>query len=323
MGRPAAAKKRSVGKVAPSKPRRIKAEELERRGQQRLAEKEFPIPPRKTKRDYLWKRSAIWTANKALLIERYLYAFVFVTHDGSYIDGFAGPQLDTANWAAKRVLESKPQWLKHFFLCELKPRSVHAIEQLKAAQPTVGKGKSARTIDIYPGDFNLTVHDVLKSFHLTEKEPTFCLLDQRTFECHWSTVKAIAAHKKTGNKIELFYFLACAWFVRALRATTVNTVRLDAWWGSQDWTRLTKMSDIERANAICRRMTDELGYKFAQPHPIYNRKNSGRVMYYMIHATDHELAPGLMVRAYNGAVEPPPEPQQLALMIEEVRGESG
>jgi three-Cys-motif partner protein len=293
---------------------------LERKGQLRLGD--FPTPPKRAKQDFLWRNPAIWTANKALLIERYLYAFVFVTRDGSYIDGFAGPQRGTENWSARRVLESKPQWLKHFFLCELRQGSFEKLQELKDQQPPVGSGKSARTIDLYLGNFNTTVHEVLKSPHLTENEPTFCLLDQRTFECAWFTVQAIAAHKKTGNKIELFYFLACAWFVRALKATTVGTNRLDAWWGGPGWDTLKRMKDIDRALAVCRRMTDELGYKFAKPYPIYRRRNSGRVMYYMIHATDHELAPGLMVRAYNSAVSPPPEPEQLALMIEEVKAAS-
>ncbi len=282
---------------------------------------DFPTPPKRPKKTFLWRTSAIWTANKALLIERYLYGFVFVTKDGSYIDGFAGPQRTHENWAGKRVLESKPQWLKHFFLCELKPSSLTQLQQLKDAQPAVGKGKSARTIELFPGDFNSTVHQVLASPHLTENEPTFCLLDQRTFECSWATVQTIAAHKKTGTKIELFYFLACAWFVRALKSTTKNTARLDAWWGSPGWKQLDGLKDIDRAQAICKRMVDELGYKFANPYPIYRHKNSGRVMYYMIHATDHELAPGLMVRAYNKALSPPPTPKQLALLIEEVKTE--
>lgn len=306
-----------MGRRAAPKPRRIRPDELERLGQLRIDG--LPVPPKKPKRDFIWRTAAIWTANKALLIERYLYAFVFVTHDGSYIDGFAGPQRSVDNWAAKRVLESKPQWLKHFLLCELKPQSFQQLEALKKAQPPVGKGKAARTIDLYPGDFNATIFEVLKSPHLTENEPTFCLLDQRTFQCAWATVQAIAAHKKTGNKIELFYFLACAWFDRALKGTTVNKDRLDAWWGGSQWKALKGLKDVDRAYAICQRMKDELGYKFVNPYPIYRRRNAGRVMYYMIHATDHELAPALMVRAYNSAVSPAPEPQQLELMIQEVK----
>jgi hypothetical protein len=50
----------------------------------------------------------LWTGNKAMLIERYLYYFVLVTKHGTYIDGFAGPQ-DTdrpESWAARLVLEA-------------------------------------------------------------------------------------------------------------------------------------------------------------------------------------------------------------------------
>ena len=60
----------------------------------------------------------MWTAHKARFIERYLYYFVLVTKHGTYIDGFAGPQQpdDAEMWTAKRVLESEPRWLRHFYL---------------------------------------------------------------------------------------------------------------------------------------------------------------------------------------------------------------
>src|SRR5438445_10610852 len=34
----------------------------------------------------------LWTAAKARLISRYIYYFEMITHHGTYIDGFAGPQ---------------------------------------------------------------------------------------------------------------------------------------------------------------------------------------------------------------------------------------
>jgi hypothetical protein len=56
----------------------------------------------------------------------------------------------------------------------------------------------------------------------------------------------------------------------------------------------------------------------AQQWPIYEKKEGGAVMYYMIHATDHPLAPGLMARAYKKAVYPrePVEQLQMELGIE-------
>lgn len=45
----------------------------------------------------------IWTENKAKLIERYLYYFVLVTHHGTYIDGFAGPQFTILSTAVTAI----------------------------------------------------------------------------------------------------------------------------------------------------------------------------------------------------------------------------
>jgi three-Cys-motif partner protein len=93
----------------------------------------------------------IWTENKAKLIERYLYYFVMVTKHGAYIDAFAGPQYDGKDdaWAAKLVLESKPAFLRNFWLCEISQKGLAKLEALKAAQPKIKN----RTIEIVPGDF--------------------------------------------------------------------------------------------------------------------------------------------------------------------------
>jgi hypothetical protein len=61
-------------------------------------------------------------------------------------------------------------------------------------------------------------------------------------------------------------------------------------------------------------MQTELGYASVTPWPIYERKGGNRIMYYMIHATDHPEAPKLMRRAYVRAVDPlePIKQMQLA-----------
>lgn len=59
----------------------------------------------------------LWTRNKARLVRDYLVLFVQVTHHGTYLDGFAGPQemdlLDT--WAARLVLGVQQLRNFHFF----------------------------------------------------------------------------------------------------------------------------------------------------------------------------------------------------------------
>lgn len=242
----------------------------------------------------------IWTENKAKLIERYCYYFVMVTKHGAYIDGFAGPQYDGKEdaWSAKLVLESKPAFLRNFWLCEITPKGVAALEALKAAQPAI-KG---RTIEIVPGDFNQNVAGILARSKIADKTATFCLLDQRTFECEWQTLVTLSRHR-ADYKIELFYFLATGWIDRAMSGIKDRSI-LERWWGRSDFDKLKGISGQERMSLFCDRFKSELGYKHAHGWQIFDReKVGGRVMYHMIHATDHDEGPRLMNRAYLNALK--------------------
>lgn len=149
----------------------------------------------------------------------------------------------------------------------------------------------------------VTIEQVLVPGSIREKEATFCLLDQRTFECKWDTVRKIAEYKKTNTKIEQFYFLAVGWLGRSIAALK-DDKKLREWWGRDDieLPRSTSHS-VELARLFSHRFMRELGYASAAAWPIYERSDGGRgkVMYYMIHATDHEEAPKLMNRAYKAA----------------------
>ena len=69
------------------------------------------------------------------------------------------------------------------------------------------------------------------------------------------------------------------------------------------------------AELVAKRLKDEFGYRSVKPLPIFEREGGTRVMYYMIHATDHPEAPRLMARAYRRAVMPKESVQQLALEL--------
>lgn len=250
-------------------------------------------------------RHPIWTENKAKLIEKYLLLFVQVTHSGTYIDGFAGPQkIDKpAMWAANLVLDI--HLLKHFHLFEKNLRKVRMLRKLKDDQPERDHwGRPMkRTIDIYPGDFNDNIKLLLQRRSIPDQEPVFCLLDQRMFECHWSSVKRLAEYKGSDfNKFEQFYFFGIGWLKRSISGLKKNLQRLEHWWGREDWRALKSQSREDILGEILRRFRSELGYKYVQPFPIYERRNVGNIMYYMIHCTDHDEAPKLMLRAYNTAL---------------------
>lgn len=201
-------------------------------------------------------------------------------------------------WAAKLVLDIDPKWLRHFYLFEKDKRGCDLLRFLKASQPPI----KDREIEIFCGDFNARVDSILKSKRIGEKEATFCLLDQRTFECHWNTVKKLASYRKgKSNKFELFYFLAGLWYRRAVTAVKRESV-LQNWWGRDDWPELRQKKLLAVKDEMVMRLKAELGYASAKAWPIFDKE--GRDMYFMIHATDYLGAPALMQRAYSEAVHP-------------------
>jgi three-Cys-motif partner protein len=241
-------------------------------------------------------RFPLWTQNKARLIQEYLRLFEFITHHGTYIDGFAAPQESSREdmWSAKLVLEIEPKWFRKFWLCDIDPSGVARLDKLKAEHET-----TKRKVEVVPGDFNETVYNILSNGTIGEKTATFALLDQRTFECEWRTVIALSQHKKT-TKIELFYFFPTGWIDRSLGAVRVDSTvaKVRRWWGRDDWKSLLGMDGIARAMMVAKRFESELGYGKATVYPIHSERRRGRVMYHMIHATDHAEASPLMIRAY-------------------------
>lgn len=273
-------------------------------------------PPRMAEGGRL--QTKLWTKNKAALIARYLRYFTFVTKHGTYIDAFAGPQEGgEGKWAAERVVEQTPRWLNDLVFFEKDPVKVEELRALIGSQPARGRGERKRKMTVIPGDTNVELPAYLDRNPLREKQASFALLDQRTFELHWSTVEALAAAKPQGKKIEQFYFLAEKWFGRAAaRRRTFSPEVLTAWWGNPDWGHLNEGNGFYRSDCFKKRFT-ELGYKHVLPLPIYREVASQRVMFYMIHASDDERAPQLMVRAYNRAVRPMETKEQLMLELED------
>lgn len=257
------------------------------------------LPIAEPRRKYKRPSAAVWTEHKATLIQRYLKLFIQITKHGTYIDGFAGAQRSSMKnaWSARLVLQIEPPRLRHFFLCEKNSRSFKALQ---ACVQEIPKPKD-RTIQLYPGDFNEKVDEILQSKHITEKEATFALLDQRMFECHWKTVGKLAAKKKQ-MKIELFYFFGFGWAKRALSGFTRNRDVVERWWGRSDHSDLDKRTREDISRMLEKRFELELGYKYVTAYPIFKQKKNNVVMYHMLHATDHEEAPELMNRAYRQAV---------------------
>jgi three-Cys-motif partner protein len=273
-------------------------------------------------------KKPIWTKNKAKLIERYIYYFLQITHNCAYIDGFAGPQReeksqrDDEMWSAKLVVEIRPRWIRRFYLFDKSKSQVKRIRRMTNDQPPRRKGEPKRHFVIKRGDVNIELPKLLAGRPITEKAAAFCLLDQRTFDCHWSTIEAVAKYKTEGLKIELFYFFPIGWLDRSLEALK-NERKGGLWWGRPDWKSLRRMGSIARGELVAERFRKEFGYKHVHPWPIFQRQGGGKIMYFMVHASDHDDAPKLMWRAYHKAVDPlKPQEQQMKLVGNESGRES-
>ena len=253
----------------------------------------------------------VWSESKADLIALYLKYFVYITKHGTYIDAFAGPQTDRSEqaWTARQVLESEPKRLRNFYLFDNDPQQVQHLKRL-------ADDNSDRNVRVHAGDSNRVLPEVLPTGSIREREATFCLLDQRTFECQWQLCEHIARLRPGSMKVEQFYFLANSWLPRALAAVSTPDGKREvtAWLGRDDWRSFAKIGQYDRAQEFVDRFKNGLGYRFVHAWPIYERDaGGGRVMYYMIHASDHADAPKLMRRAYGKAVRAPEPPDQLVL----------
>lgn len=235
----------------------------------------------------------VWTENKARILSNYLSLFQIVTRHGTYIDGFAGMHDRPKSWAAKLVIEIEPPRLDPLFLIDIDREKVNGLKELKAAHPE-------RDIRVIRGDFNRIVNEVLDSGAIGQRTAAFCLVDQFSTDCRWSTVQALANHPKDRYKIEQFYFLPNKWLLRALASITEAKGR--AWWGREDWHDLKTMDALRRADWMAVRFEEELGYLSAIPWPIYERGAGGSISYFMIHATDHPRGMKLMEHAYRDRI---------------------
>ena len=176
------------------------------------------------------QKRPVWSENKAELIARYLRLFVFITHHGTYIDPFAGPQTNRSDqaWTAQLVLLSEPKWFRNFFLFDESPDQITRLHQLSSEHED-------RNVQIHQGNSNLVLPSILPVGSIREREATFCLLDQRTFECEWQLCQHIAQLRPGATKVEQFYFLANSWLPRSLKGTSTpeGEQRIVAWLGNE------------------------------------------------------------------------------------------
>lgn len=265
----------------------------------------------------------IWTREKLDVLRRYLDAFTRASKRSPeivYLDLFAGQTenylrdtLEHLEGSTRIALQTTDAPFTRLAFCELPHRAKALEARLRADYPD-------RSFQVYPGDCNASIHQVLHDLKPYAWAPTFAFIDPNGPHTHWTTLEALARHRTGEHKVELWLLLPVALFVRTLPVdgrpvTDNNAAALTAMFGTDQWraiyrARLAGKLDPSEAreeyvNLMRWRLQNDLGYRSTHPLEVLNESN--RPIYHMIFATDHEAGTRIMTHIYNKTAEEHPE----------------
>lgn len=236
-----------------------------------------------------------------MILDAYLKAFAkaCARAGGWYgLDLFAGTGL---NWSTTRDAE-----IAGSALIALEARSPEATKVIVAEQHAGSFKALEHRVERYGDrvarfdvDANAIVGEMLE--FVPRRAPAFAFLDPEGSELAWTTVKAIADHKRghSPNKIEqLILFPTDMGFVRLAPDYPELVTRI---FGHEDWKdiyerRVTGEITAEQARGEYVRMYGDglkrLGYKTVLDRQI--KKADGQPMYFLIFATDNAAGEKIM-----------------------------
>jgi three-Cys-motif partner protein len=184
------------------------------------------------------------------------------------------------------------------------------------------------------GDCNETIPAVLSGLVRLRWAPTFAFLDPDGMELAWTTLHALADHKKGYRrdsdkleyKVELWMLFPSGGLVRTLalqeeKLSIRDELRATRLFGSDSWRRIYERrlqarldgadAREEYVNLMRWRLERDLGYRWT--HPLELRNTHGVPLYHMIFATDNEAGTRIMEHIYRRAAARMPAMQQEAL----------
>jgi three-Cys-motif partner protein len=277
----------------------------------------------------------IWTEEKLRVLECYLNAFAKACKShplGWYaLDIFAGGGLNISGTSGAEIkgsaliaLEACRPLAQRVMLCERNSKVIPAL-----THRVTPYGERAK---VFCGDANVLIKDMLALAPKTA--PTFAFLDPEGSELAWSTVEAIADHKRHSSqyKVEQLILLPTDMgFVRMLPINSetdeASAAKLTAMFGHDRWYEIYEQRkkghlspDAARTAYVdlyCQDLLD-LGYKHVQEREINKIKQDGTFgapMYFLIHASDNDAGERIMGWCFDKRHVRPDEEQGQAAMF--------
>ncbi|MGD0969672.1 MAG: three-Cys-motif partner protein TcmP [Candidatus Aquilonibacter sp.] len=229
-----------------------------------------------------------------------------------YVDGYAAAGLcrrkesgEIVKGSALNSLDIDPPF-SHFTFIELDPDKYRIL-----------KGQTAHIaqVECINSDTNVVMpRDIVPRYEFSKYRRAFCLLDPYQHkDMSWSTIEAIG---RIGTIDLLVHFPTMPMNRGALHrdgeVSTEAAAAMTRFWGDDGWREAAyvrreglftglapeKATDIEFAQAFCRRLKDVAGFH-GTTAPIPMKNTQGAIMYYLIFALPIETAR----RAANGVAK--------------------
>ena len=267
-----------------------------------------------------------WTEQKLDILGAYLSAFTTASKKAGqtvYLDLFAGRPDNvsrdrgkrTIRGSARLALEARPP-LTHMRFFELAPHAASLEQRLTAEYPD-----RAGAFKVVPGDCNTTIAAALEELADLNWAPTFAFLDQQSTEVHWTTLEALARHKRPDKwKTEIWILCASGLLPRGLRLRQDDidepfAAQMNRMFGTEIWIDALTASREGRlapgefrdelTNLMRWRLEHDLGYRTTLDFQVTN--TSGTEIFNMIFATDHKAGKKIMTDLYSSAARRQPE----------------
>lgn len=268
---------------------------------------ELPLTPPE---DGLLDREAgEWARDKLAIIRCYLPAFGRACRGKVprwyFVDAFSGPGVNRLRESGERIwgspmiaLDTDPAFTK----CLLLDKGKREMETLTARAAPFGGHAVIRQ-----GDANTDLVSLMEP-ELDKKAPCVCLLDPEGPHLAWETVEAIARFKSGRYKVEQLILLPThTGFIRELPLLK----SIEAWgerdlrrvFGNDDWKPIWERR--RRGEIGADQATTEyvrlyahglrgLGYKTVLDREIRTRGWGGRILYFLVFATDNDAGKKVM-----------------------------
>jgi three-Cys-motif partner protein len=172
-------------------------------------------------------------------------------------------------------------------------------------------------VQVYPGDVNVEIPKVLAT--LNPKAPTFAFLDPEGTQLQWTTLEALAAHKRGRGrfKVELLVLFPLQMAVLRLlnfktgKIPLAHARRLDSMLGAETpWREIVAMrvrgdistpEETEHAflDAYARGLHRRLGYEYVLHCAVASER--GRPLYYLVFASDCDVGERIMRHEFGAA----------------------